>query len=111
MLFRTRRIVAALSAVLLITGTMLPSAAAATNADTYVDNSGSMMNDSSSHPLLDLLLLRPLGLVTFLAGSVLFIVPVLPLVVITRPTDIGKPFEALVIRPARYVWVDPLGAH
>jgi hypothetical protein len=30
---------------------------------------------------------------------------------ITRPTEIEKPFRYLVIAPARYTWVDPLGYH
>jgi hypothetical protein len=29
----------------------------------------------------------------------------------TRPADIRKPLESLVLRPARYTFVDPLGHH
>ena len=36
---------------------------------------------------------------------------VAPIMAITRPTDLGKPFNALVVAPARYTWVDPLGIH
>jgi hypothetical protein len=36
---------------------------------------------------------------------------VAPIVAITRPTDMGGPFRALVINPARYTWGDPLGTH
>jgi hypothetical protein len=40
----------------------------------------------------------------------LFIVSV-PLVAITRPHEIGEPFDALVVAPAKYIWVDPIGTH
>jgi hypothetical protein len=32
-------------------------------------------------------------------------------VLITRPHEIGIPFNDLVVRPAKYLWVDPLGGH
>jgi len=30
---------------------------------------------------------------------------------ITRPTDIGKPWHELVVKPARFTWIDPIGSH
>ena len=60
---------------------------------------------------LDLLVLRPLGIVGTLTGTALFLAPVLPLTLITRPGDLGKPFSAMVVRPASYVLADPLGQH
>jgi hypothetical protein len=32
-------------------------------------------------------------------------------VLITRPHEIGRPFKQLVVRPAKYIWADPLGGH
>ena len=61
-------------------------------------------------PVVDVLLLRPVALVTLIGGSALFVVS-LPLIVITRPQEIGGPFESLVATPARYIWMDPLGTH
>ena len=61
-------------------------------------------------PTLDALVLRPLGLLTTVAGFVTF-VAYAPIVAITRPTDIDEPFKSLVLGPARYTWVDPLGYH
>jgi hypothetical protein len=61
-------------------------------------------------PVVDVFLLRPIGLLTVIAGTGLFLVS-LPFVAITRPHEVGKPFEALVATPARYVWMDPLGSH
>jgi len=61
-------------------------------------------------PTLDALVLRPLGLLMTVTGFVAF-VAYSPIVVITRPTDIAEPFKSLVLAPARYTWVDPLGYH
>ena len=35
----------------------------------------------------------------------------LPILAITRPTDIAAPIELLIMKPVRYTWVDPLGDH
>ena len=67
-------------------------------------------DNATSHPAVDLLVLRPLGLVAFASGLGLF-VPAGALTLVTRPSQISEPFEWLVAQPARYVWVDPLGAH
>lgn len=67
--------------------------------------------ESTSPVGLDLLVLRPLGLFGTLTGTVLFLAPVLPLTLITRPSEIGAPFETMVVNPARYVVADPLGQH
>ena len=66
--------------------------------------------NATSHPAVDLLVLRPLGLVA-LGGGVGLMVPAGLITLITRPHEIRKPFEVLVGAPARSVWVDPLGAH
>jgi hypothetical protein len=60
--------------------------------------------------LLDALVLRPLGLVLTLGGVVAF-VPTGAIVGLTRPTDLGKPFRALVGKPFRYTFMDALGEH
>jgi hypothetical protein len=61
--------------------------------------------------MVDALFLRPVGLVVTVIGAGIFAVPVAPLMLITRPTDIGKPFNHLIVAPARYTFVDPLGLH
>lgn len=69
-------------------------------------------NDARGHtePVVDALFLRPLGFVATIAGTAIFIA-CLPIFAITRPTQISEPFKALVVAPARYTWVDPLGDH
>ncbi len=61
--------------------------------------------------VFDAMLLRPLGLAATALGGMLFAFPVGPIVALTRPADIRKPLDFLVLRPARYVFVDPLGHH
>jgi hypothetical protein len=60
--------------------------------------------------VMDALFLRPVGLVMTIGGAVLYGVSV-PFVAMTRPSDIAGPLEPLVLRPARYTFVDPLGEH
>jgi hypothetical protein len=67
--------------------------------------------DSTSHPVVDLLILRPLGAVSALVSTLVFVFPVTPIVLITRPMDIDKPFVHLVVEPTRYVVVDRIGEH
>ena len=60
--------------------------------------------------IFDILILRPGGLAMTAMGTAVF-AAIAPVVAITRPTDIGKPFQILMVRPARYTFVDPLGQH
>lgn len=99
-----RRFLAASCALVLLLGAAAPA---------YASNESmrSMMAGSDPvSPVVDVLLLRPLGLVTLIGGSALFLAS-LPIVLITRPHEVGKPFDLLVGAPVRYVWVDPLGSH
>jgi len=87
---------------------ILAHAAPALAYDTSVN---AMEEQEHAVPVLfDALVLRPVGMIVTGIGATLFCV-VAPIMAITRPTDIGKPFRALVIRPFRYTWVDPLGTH
>ena len=60
--------------------------------------------------LVDYFTLRPLGIVTSVAGFGLWVASV-PIQVITRPTDMDKSFKSMVINPIRFTWVDPIGYH
>ncbi|HEY8154071.1 MAG TPA: hypothetical protein VII72_08090 [Myxococcota bacterium] len=71
----------------------------------------SIENEPNSVPVIfDALILRPVGIMMTAVGTVGFCL-VAPFMAITRPTDLGKPFSALVVAPARYTWVDRLGTH
>ena len=61
--------------------------------------------------VFDAVVLRPIGLAMTAVGAMIFAFPVAPIVGITRPQDIGKPLDFLVLRMARYTFQDPLGHH
>lgn len=66
---------------------------------------------SAATPVLfDAVVLRPLGLMITAAGAVGWALTT-PIVAMTRPTDIMKPFRVLVAKPAAYTFIDPLGSH
>ena len=98
---RVRRIVAVMAATLMF------QAAFASTATANTVTQGDAANAS---PVVDVILLRPAGFVSLVVGSGLFLVTA-PIVLVTRPHEIDKPFKQLVVRPAKYVWVDPLGGH
>jgi len=98
---RVRRFVAALTAALLFSTVVSTSSFAQTRSQ------GDAANAS---PVLDVMLLRPVGFVSLVVGVGLM-VALTPLVLITRPQEIDKPFEQLVVKPARFLWVDPIGGH
>lgn len=98
---RLRRIVALTAAALMF------STAFATMATASDVSQGDAANAS---PVVDAMILRPAGFLSLVVGTGLFLVTA-PIVVITRPHEIGKPFKQLVVRPAKYIWVDPLGGH
>ena len=98
---RLRRILAVLAAMLLFS-TVFSTAAMAQMWT---------QNDAANAPVaVDVLLLRPAGFVSLIVGTGLFLA-VSPIVLITRPHEIGIPFKQLVVRPAKYIWMDPLGGH
>jgi hypothetical protein len=106
MLNRIRRLTAAICLVTLVAGTILPSFASAN-----INSSGTEANNMTSPLAVDLFILRPIGLATMCVSAVLFVIPVIPLTLLTRPSEISKPWQMMVVEPAKFVWVDPLGSH
>ena len=98
---RFRGLVAALAIGALVLGLASPAAAARDDGD----------NLSSVPIILDVLILRPLGLVMTAVGVAVYVFPVAPLTAITRPSDLGKPLGPLVAAPGRFTFGDPLGQH
>ncbi len=97
-----RRIVALIAATLLFSITITSTATAEYTVD---------QGDTANAPaVVDVLILRPAGFVSLVVGAALFLVSA-PIVLISRPHEIGTPFKQLVIRPAKYIWVDPIGGH
>jgi hypothetical protein len=88
--------------------TLLALSAAPASAGMLSSNRST--EERSVNVVFDAAILRPLGLVMTIGGAVTYGVLV-PFVAMTRPSDLGKPLEPLVFRPARYTFVDPLGEH
>jgi len=75
-------------------------------AGTNIDNIG----EKGSHPMVDVLLMRPLGM-AMLGASVLLYIPAAAITAATRYSELDTTTELLVRAPARFVFVDPLGSH
>lgn len=98
---RVRRFIAVVSIAFLLASVVSSPALAQSRATADAANAS---------PVLDVMLLRPAGFVS-LAVGVGLMVALAPIVLITRPQEIHKPFEQLVVKPARFLWVDPIGSH
>jgi hypothetical protein len=107
---RFRRSAAALCILVLVAGTLLPGTSLAYETGKTIDSSGSAATSFNVPVMTDALILRPLGLAALAIGAAGAILAT-PIVALTRPSDIAKPYKTWVVPPARYVWVDPLGSH
>jgi len=68
------------------------------------------IDSQSVPPMVDLALLRPLGLAVTAVGAVAF-VPAGAATALFAPDEMDKPFDFLVRRPFDYTFRDPLGSH
>jgi hypothetical protein len=69
-----------------------------------------MVENEKAPPMIDLFFMRPLGLVMLAASAALW-VPAQATTMLIRPQDYRKPIDALLVKPAKFVFVDPLGEH
>ena len=68
-------------------------------------------DEAASTPVVfDVLIMRPVGFVALGLGTGLFVAS-LPILAVSRPQDIDKPWHTLIVRPCRFLWSDPLGEH
>jgi hypothetical protein len=103
MLNRIRHFSAASAAAVLALSLALPARA---------DRLAEIGNEPSSVPVIfDIAVMRPIGLLTCIVGAAFYLVPVAPIVALTRPTEIAKPLGPLVGAPMRFTFKDPLGHH
>jgi hypothetical protein len=102
---KTRKLLAALCVFALLVGVTVPAYASSNRS-----MSSMMEGTDPVSPTLDVLILRPVGLIVTIGGAVAYGVTA-AIVGITRPKDIAKPLEPLVLAPARYTFVDPIGHH
>lgn len=99
-----RRLTKSILLLTIILGLALPA-----SANTLSRDNGDIQNRVPI--LVDVMLLRPLGLVTTALGAVIYAFPVAPITAITRPGDLMKPFGPLVATPGKFTFSDPLGQH
>ncbi len=65
----------------------------------------------SAGPMVDLFVMRPLGLGATVLGAALMAPAAVLMTVAGHPQDMNVPFEALVGTPGRFTFVDPIGTH
>jgi hypothetical protein len=96
-----------LTAAALVAALLAPTAQA---ASTKFVGSDEHAADTAS-PMTDLFLMRPMGLLATMVGTALMAPAALMMTVCARPHEIGVPFHYLMLEPARFTFVDPLGSH
>jgi hypothetical protein len=83
-------------------------AAPATSA--FAASNVELIENEKAHPMVDLVIMRPLGLAALGISAALWI-PAQTLTMIVRPRDYMKPIDYMLKRPGKFVFVDPLGGH
>ena len=104
MIPRLRRFTAALTTCVLLVGAGTPAF-----GGTFSSDIGRSEIDTVP-VVLDAFFLRPVGLLMTGLGMATF-AALTPILLITRPTNMNKPFNTLVVLPARFTFADPLGYH
>jgi hypothetical protein len=61
-------------------------------------------------PMVDVLVMRPVGLIGLMLSAMLW-VPAEAMTLAVNPTEWKLPVDALLTKPARFVFVDPIGSH
>ena len=79
-------------------------------ASAVTEHNVNHVGDSSAPPMMDVLVLRPVGLIGLGISSVLW-VPAQLMTLAINPTEWKLPVDHLLAKPARYVFVDPIGSH
>jgi hypothetical protein len=99
-MIRTMRKLLAILTVVVVAVTFMAPPALAVSGDAVIDDA------SADAMILDLVFLRPAGLVALVGGSVVF---VLSLPFSALGGNVGEAADKLVVDPARYTFVRPLG--
>jgi len=104
-MFRSIRRIAA-SVLLAALVALSASTASAGNYYKYYE-----YDDDPSGVVPDTLIMRPAGLVSFFLGIGMFIPAAVITTLVGQPQNIDKPFDALVVKPAKWTFVAPIGTH
>ena len=103
MLRNARRIAAALA----VAGLLLTPATGAF-AESRIGIA--QIESETTPPMLDLVLLRPLGLVGLGVSAAVW-APAQALTMVVRPKEWRLPIDQMLVKPYQFVFVDPLGSH
>ena len=95
---------------LLAASALAVAAFAAAPASATSDSSVGHVDAVYADPMFDALVLRPVGLVGLAMSSALW-VPAELMTVAVNPTAWKMPVDHLLTKPARFVFVDPIGTH
>ncbi len=68
------------------------------------------LENSTASPMIDLILMRPLGLVGLGLSTAVWI-PAQLMTMIVRPSEWEAPIDHMLKKPYEFVFVDPLGSH
>jgi hypothetical protein len=68
-------------------------------------------DDDPAGVIADTLVLRPLAIIAFAMGIGMFIPAAAVTTIVGQPQNIDKPFEAFVLKPGKWVFVDPIATH
>ncbi len=61
-------------------------------------------------PMVDILVYRPVGLIGLAVGAMMWL-PAAGITMLVEPSSLGVPTEALINKPFRFVFTDPIGSH
>jgi hypothetical protein len=76
----------------------------------FAATSVEMVENEKAPPMVDLLIMRPFGLLMLVTSATLW-VPAQTFTMMVRPQEYMKPIDYMLKRPAKFVFVDPLGGH
>jgi hypothetical protein len=93
-----------LAAALAVVGLLLAP------ASTALASSKTMVEAETAPPIFDALIMRPFGLAGLGASAALW-VPTQLITMAVRPSEWRTPIEHMLVKPYRFVFVDPLGSH
>jgi hypothetical protein len=76
----------------------------------FASNNVELIENEKAPLMVDLFLMRPLGLMMLGVSAALW-VPAQAATMAIRPMDYKKPIDAMLVKPAKFVFADPLGEH
>ena len=86
------------------------AALVAAPASAVTEVKADLVGSSNAPPMMDVLVLRPVGLIGLGLSAILW-VPAELMTLAINPTEWKLPVDHMLTKPARYVFVDPIGAH